>query len=168
MNHMMTGCVIEAGAQLTPNIQKIPNGKPFFARQHSGNAVALHVLHGGAKLAFDFTRAKYIGDVRTAQNLSALSLCQQRVFKRRRALSERAQLNALQGNRLPALGVVSFVDHTRRRLRQFTLNFERANFRRHLYCFPLYCFPRATASRAFASPRPNSAGRGPGGMAGLG
>jgi hypothetical protein len=57
-------------------------------------------------------------------------------------LAERAELNCLQGNRLPALGIVGFVDRASGRFRQFTENFEVADFCGHF----LYC---SIPSRAF-------------------
>src|ERR1700722_20828439 len=109
MNNVVRFCVLEAAAQLPSDVEKIPDGKSLFASQHGCDAIALDVVHASTELAVDLTRAKYIGDIRIAQSLGVLCLRQQRLFERRRVLSECAQLNGLQGNRLPAFRVVSFV-----------------------------------------------------------
>ena len=127
--------VFETAAQLPSDIEKIPNRKSLFARQHGGNAIALYIFHGRAELAFDFTCSHHVGDVRTAQNLGGLGLRQQSLFKRRRVLPERAQLDGLQGNRLSAFKVVRLVNRAGWRFRQFVKDFEVADFRRHLF-FP--------------------------------
>src|SRR5947209_18821223 len=100
--------MLKTARQLSSDIQKIPDRKSFFARQHRGNAVSLYVLHTGAELAVNDAGSRYIGDVRTTQNLAALSFRQQRLFQRRGALTERVQLDCLQRNRLSAFGIVGF------------------------------------------------------------
>jgi hypothetical protein len=76
MHKLVRTGVIEAAAQLPADVEQIPDRKSFFARQHGRNAVALHVLHGGAELTFDFAGAPNLGDIRAAQNIGALSFCQ--------------------------------------------------------------------------------------------
>jgi hypothetical protein len=82
--------VIEAAAQLAADIEQVPDGKSFFARQHGSDAVALDVLHGGAELAVDFRSAGYAGDVRAAQNLDAFHFFEQRFLQCRGAIAESA------------------------------------------------------------------------------
>src|SRR5580698_4920885 len=91
MHNILRDRIIEGAAQLPPDIEQIPNRESFFARQHSGNAVALHIFHGGAELAFEYSRAEDRCYVGAAHCLGALSLGQQRLFERSGAVAERAQ-----------------------------------------------------------------------------
>ena len=74
MKNFVGVSVIEAAANLPADIEQVPYGKSFFARQHGRHAVALYVLHGSAKLAFDFSSAVNGREVRMAQDLGGLSL----------------------------------------------------------------------------------------------
>ncbi len=51
MDNVVRVSVIETLTGLTHNVLQVPDGKPFFAGQHGGDAVALNVLFGGAALA---------------------------------------------------------------------------------------------------------------------
>ena len=47
--------VIERLANLTTDVQQVPDGETFLARQHGRNAAPLHVLHRRAELSVDFS-----------------------------------------------------------------------------------------------------------------
>ena len=125
--------VIQAAADLAADVEQVPDGKSFLAGQHGGDAVALDVLHGGTKLAFDFARAIDGSDVRTAEDLASLGFFEQRLFEIARLLSEGAELNRFQCDGLSALRVVGLVDRAGRRLRELAKNFEGADFRGHFF-----------------------------------
>src|SRR4051812_38541651 len=63
--------VVEALTSLAHDVLQVPDGKSFFAGQHGGNAVALHVLLGGATLAVDLFDSKKLCDVVAAERLGA-------------------------------------------------------------------------------------------------
>src|ERR1700722_454127 len=69
--------MIETAAYLPSNIEQIPDGKPFFAGQHSSHAVALDVLHGSVELAVDHSGAKNWREVGVTQDLSGFRLFQE-------------------------------------------------------------------------------------------
>ena len=75
MKHAVLVRVIESLADLTADIEQIPDGEAFLARQHGLNAVALDVFHGGAELAVDFAGAIDQRDVGAAQIFSTLDFC---------------------------------------------------------------------------------------------
>jgi len=155
MHNSMRSQVVERAAQLPADVEKIPDRKSFFARQHGGDAVALHILHGGTELAFDHAGAEDGRNVGAAQCFRALRLSQQRLFERRRALTERAQLNYFQGNRLRGLRVIGFVDRARWRFRQLTQNLEGADLRRHVFRFQkIPCDSAAIAAKTPGGHRP--------------
>ena len=49
--------VVKPLAGLSGDILQIPDGKSFFTGQHGGDAVALHVFHGRAQVAVNFSGA---------------------------------------------------------------------------------------------------------------
>ncbi len=77
------------------------------------------------------------GDVRRAENFSALGFFQQRLLELRRVFAERAQLDGFERNGLATLTVICFIDGARGRLRQLTQDFEMADFRRHCFLAPI-------------------------------
>ncbi len=129
------GGKIEAGPELAADIKQIPYRETFFAAQHGGDAVALHVFHGSAELAFHFARAEDRCDVGAAENLRALGFREQRLFQSLGVLSKCAQLDSLQGNGLAGFRIVGFVDDASGRFRQLTQDFKVADFRGH---FPFH------------------------------
>ena len=108
--------VIEAAAHLPSDIEQVPNGKPFFARQHGGNAVALDIFHGGTELAFDFSRAGNRREVGVAQDLGGLCLFEETLLQLGGLLAEGRQLNRFQGDGLAGFGIVGLVDRASGRL----------------------------------------------------
>src|SRR5689334_10841805 len=74
--------VIQAATKLAPDVQQIPNGKSFFAREHCGDAVALYILHRRAELSVDFSSAVHIRDVRAAENLRRFRFGRQSLLQR--------------------------------------------------------------------------------------
>ena len=91
MGHTFRGSLLQAGANLPRNIQQIPDGEAFFARQHGGHAVALDVLHGRAELPVDLAGAVEKDDILTGKIARALAFRDQRIHKRGRALVQRLQ-----------------------------------------------------------------------------
>src|SRR3984957_4919985 len=149
VKYLMGMCVIEAAANLPSNVEQVPNRKPFLTGQHGANTVALHILHGGAELAFDFSRAKNRHNVGAADGLGALGLGEQCGFQIGGTFAEGAQTDGLQRNGLTALRIVGFVNRACSRFGQFTQDFKVADFRGHCLVVPLPAnLPAAARSRA--------------------
>src|SRR3979490_3412386 len=91
VSHILRGSVLKAGANLARYVEQIPDGEPFFARQHSGNAVALDVLHRGTELAINLTSAVEMDDILAGEITRALAFAHPRVRKHVRAIAERLQ-----------------------------------------------------------------------------
>src|SRR5271166_5942620 len=96
MDRTLSGSMLQPGTNLARNIKQVPDRKPFFARQHSGNAVALDVLHGRAELAVDFARTVKQDYVLTDEVSRALAFSDQRVYKRVGAVAKRLQVLCLE------------------------------------------------------------------------
>src|ERR1019366_4201503 len=73
--------VIEAAAHLPADIEQMPDGKSFFAREHGSDAVALYVFHRGAELAVDFSRTVNGREVGVAQGLRVLCLFEEALLQ---------------------------------------------------------------------------------------
>ena len=133
MEHVVFVSVVESLANLAADVQQIPDGEPFFARQHGRDTVALDVFHGGAELAIDFARAIHGGDVDTAEILGGFGFLQNALHDFFGLLTENVQAVSLQGNRLPTLRIAGFVDGAPIRFCKVPKNFEAADFRRHFF-----------------------------------
>ena len=125
--------VIECLANLAADVEQVPDGEAFLARQHGGNAVALDVFHGGAELAVDFSRAVDQRDVGTAEVLGGFCFLQNALHHLFGMFAEHIQAKRFQRERLARLRIISFVDASRIRFCELSKNFEAADFRRH--CF---------------------------------
>src|ERR1700687_1402543 len=111
VSHILRGSVLKAGANLTRNVEQIPDGEAFFARQHGGNAVALDVLHRGAELAVDLAGAVEKDNILAGEITGALALGDQRVHKRVRAVAKRLQTLRLERHDLVGFRVDRLVNH---------------------------------------------------------
>ena len=78
--------MVQSLADLTADIQQIPDGKPFLARQHGCNTVALHILHGSAEQAIDFPGAIKQCDILTVKGFGTFRLRQNALNQRFRLL----------------------------------------------------------------------------------
>jgi len=103
----MSARVIESLAGLTGYIEQIPDRKPFVARQHSGDAVALNVLHGSAKLLVDLFRAVELCNVWAGQWFRARDFLQDLLNDRGALLGKHLQTNGFQRNGLAAFRIKS-------------------------------------------------------------
>jgi len=74
MNELKRTGMIQAVAELAADIKEISDRKPFLAGEHRRNAVALHVIHCGAKLAVNFPGAIDLSDIWAAQNFGVFGL----------------------------------------------------------------------------------------------
>src|SRR6202163_623062 len=131
VSHILRGSVLKAGANLARNVEQIPDGEAFFARQHGGNAIALDVLHRGAELAVDFAGAVEKDNVLAGEIARTLAFGDQRVHKRVRTVAKRLQTLRLERHDLVGFRVESLINQGSLRLRKFTLDFESAKHRRH-------------------------------------
>src|SRR5713101_1508411 len=129
--------MVQALTGLAHNVLQVPDGKSFFAGQHGGDAVALHVFHGGAELAIDFFQAIKLRHVVTAERLGALGFLQNVFDQHRSLISQRLQLDGLQGDGLPALRVRRFVDSAALRMGDLAEDFETSNLVGHCSLSPV-------------------------------
>ena len=81
MHYAERVCAHQRRAHLPGNIEQVPDREPLFARQHGRNAVALDVLHGGAKLGVDLAGAIEHDNVLAGQIAGALAFGDQRLYE---------------------------------------------------------------------------------------
>ena len=74
------------------------------------DAVALHILHGGATLGVDLFDADKLRDIVTAERRSTGGFLQYVLHQRVGLFRQHIQLDGLQGNRLPALRIGGLID----------------------------------------------------------
>ena len=108
--------VIEAATNLTPDIEQVPDGKSFFAGQHSSDAVALDVFHGGAEPAINFSGAVHGREVGIAEDLGGLGLGQKRLLQFTGGIAKGGELNRLERDGLAGLRIIGFVNRASSRL----------------------------------------------------
>ena len=63
MRHVVRVGMIQPLASLASDVLQIPDREAFSSRQHGGNAVSLHVLHGSTELAIDFFGAEKLSNI---------------------------------------------------------------------------------------------------------
>ncbi len=131
MGHALRGSLLQTGANLPRNVEQIPDGEAFLARQHGSHAVALDVLHGRAELAVNLTGAVEQDNVLANELARALAFGDQRLDKRFRAVAQRLQTLRLERHDLVRLRVHRLVNQGGVGLRKLTLNLETAKHRRH-------------------------------------
>src|SRR6267378_4469478 len=110
VSHTLRGGLLQTGANLPRYVEQIPDGEAFFARQHSGNAVALDVLHGGAELAIDLASTVEKDNVLAGEIACALAFRDQRVHKRVRAVPKRLQTLRLERHDLVGFRVEGLIN----------------------------------------------------------
>src|SRR5579863_4097085 len=93
MVHLRGMRFVEAAADLSTDIKKVPDREAFFSGEHGCDAVALHILHRDAELTFDLACAVDRRDIRAGQTLSTLRLFLQRLLQGRGAVPESTKLN---------------------------------------------------------------------------
>ena len=113
VSHTLCGSVLQGGANLACYVQQIPDGEAFLTRQHSGNAVALDILHGSAELAVDLAGAIEQYDVLAGEITRTLAFGDQRVHKRVRAVAKRLQTLRLERHDLVGFRVDRLVNQGR-------------------------------------------------------
>src|SRR5208283_1145863 len=151
MGHTFGGGLFQSGANLTRDVEQIPDGEAFFARQHGSDTVALDVLHGGAELAVDLARAIKHNDILSGKIARALALGNQRFHKRIGALAEWLQTLRLKRYHLVGFRVQRLINKSGLGLRKFTLDLEPAKHRRH--CYRLAVTSRTTPDMNLAENR---------------
>src|SRR6266446_6955057 len=110
VSHTLCGSVLQGGANLARNVEQIPDGEAFLARQHSGNAVALDILHGSAELTVDLAGAVEKDNILAGEITRALAFGDQRVHKRVRAVAKRLQTLRLERHDLVGFRVDRLVN----------------------------------------------------------
>ena len=128
--------VVQALTGLTHDVLQVPDGKSFFAGQHGGDAVALHVLLGGAALAVNFFDAEKLCDVVAAERLGAGGFLQDVLHQRVGLFGQHLQPDGLQGNRLPALRIGGLVDRANLGMRDLAEYFETSDLVGHCSLSP--------------------------------
>src|SRR5580704_3564308 len=76
MHEVLGVGVIKTLTGLARDVLQIPNGKPFFAGEHSGYTVALDIFQRGAENSVDFFGAVEHGNIVTIENLAGGCLVQ--------------------------------------------------------------------------------------------
>src|SRR5258708_31839284 len=113
MKHIVGLRMVKAAAHLPSNVEQIPDGKSLFAGEHGGDAIALDVFHGSAKLAVHFSRAIDRRNAGMAQSLYGFRLFQQALLEFAGALAKRGQLNSFQSDCLIGLRIVRLINSCR-------------------------------------------------------
>ena len=131
MGDALRGSLLQPGANLARNVEQIPDGEAFFARQHGGHAVALYVLHRGAELPVDLARSIEQHDVLPGEIARAFAFGDQRLHKRFRAVAQRLQTLRLERHNLVGFRVHRLINQGGVRLGKLTLNLEPAKHCRH-------------------------------------
>ena len=129
--------VVQPLTGLARNVLQVPDGKSFIAGQHGADAVALHVLHGGAELAFNFFQTIEQRDVVAVERLGAFSFLHNLIDQHRRLVSKHLQLDGLQRDRLSAIRVGSFVNCAELRMHDLAENLETPNLVGHCSLSPV-------------------------------
>ena len=129
--------VVETLTSLAHDVLQVPDGKPFFAGQHGGNAVALHVLFGGTALIFNYLHAEKLCNVVAAERLGAGSFLQNVVDQNIGLFVQHLQLDGLQGNGLPALWISGLIDRANLGMRDLAEDFETPNLICHCSLSPV-------------------------------
>src|SRR6266403_151100 len=131
MHDVMRMGVVQSLTGLARDVLQVPDGKSLFAGQHGTNAIALDVLHGGTELPVNFFQTVKQRDVVAVERLGAFSFLQNVINQHERLISKRLQLDGLQRNCLPALGIGGFIDRTELRMHDLAENLETSNLVGH-------------------------------------
>ena len=128
--------MVQSLAGLAHDVLQVPDGKTFFAGQHGSDAVALHILHGGATLGIDLFDADKLRDVVTAERRSSGGFLQYVLHQRIGLFGQHVQLDGLQGDRLPALRIGGLIDRANLGVRNFAEYLETSDLIGHCSLSP--------------------------------
>src|ERR1700720_1830194 len=153
VNHVVRVRMVEALASLAHDVLQVPDRKSLVAGEHSGDAVALHVLFGGTALIVNHFHTEKLCDVVATERLGAGSFPQDVVDQNVGPFVQHLQLYSLQGNSLPALRIGGLVDRANLGMRDLAEYFETSYLIGHCSLSPEKNCKQAVLSKD-ARPRP--------------
>ena len=125
--------MIQSLTSLARDVLQVPNRKPLFARQHGGNAVALHIFHGGAQLTVDISCSVKQRNIVATERFAGFCFLVDTLHQRFRLISQQLQIDCLQRDSVPTLAIRSFIGTADFGTRDFVDDFETADFIRHFF-----------------------------------
>ena len=144
VNNVVRVRMVKAAAYLPADIEKIPDGKSFFARQHGGDAVPCTYSMAAQNWPSISPAPNTLVMLGLLRTLVASASASRHCSRVRRAVAEGRQLNGLKGDCLAGFRIVGFID---RAVGDFDSSLKISKG-------PIFvgiCFSRFTAPRFFAS-----------------